>query len=245
MKIQAQVHCVGFVDRFLCQPKKGSMNYQNQHENSEMTSSLLTEFTEALQSSSADYGVALDQRSLNGLCSYYQILNLWNASLHLVAPTSPAEFAARHILESLTVLQYLDEHATVTDVGSGGGLPIVPCLIVRTDISATLIESSSKKTVFLREALRATKVADRAIVINERFQNVGAPANGYVTCRAIERFEELMPGLIAWSPATATLLLFGNEQLKKPLENAALAVESRLLPRSERRFLFVARKPVV
>ena len=207
-----------------------------------MSSSPLTEFTNALQSSAPDYGVTLDQRSLDGLCDYYEILNSWNARLHLVAPTSPAEFATRHVLESLTVLQDLDDNAHVADVGSGGGLPIVPVLIVRQDITATLIESSRKKALFLREALKETKTAARGTVINERFENIAAPSVDYVTCRAIERFEELIPKLVEWTPAGSRLLLFGGETLKKPLESAGLVTESRLLPNSERRFLIVARK---
>ena len=206
-----------------------------------MISSQLTEFRDALQSSAPDYGVTLDRRSVDGLCAYYEILNSWNARLHLVAPISAAEFATRHVLESLTVLQYLDDNANVADVGSGGGLPIVPALIVRQDIRATLIESSRKKAVFLREALKATKTAGRGTVINERLENVSAPAVGYLTCRAIERFEELIPKLVEWAPA-ARLLLFGGESLKQPLENAGLVIEYKLLPNSERRFLIAARK---
>ncbi|HKO45025.1 MAG TPA: 16S rRNA (guanine(527)-N(7))-methyltransferase RsmG [Pyrinomonadaceae bacterium] len=207
-----------------------------------MSSSRLTEFTDALQASAADYGVRLDQESLDGLCAYYEILNSWNARLHLVAPTSPAEFATRHVLESLTILQDLDDNALVADVGSGGGLPIVPVLIVRQDIRATLVESSRKKAVFLREALKETKIAGRGTVINDRFENVPAPAAGYVTCRAIERFEELIPKLVEWAPPATRLLLFGGEGLKKSLESAGLVTESRLLPNSERRLLIVARK---
>ncbi len=210
---------------------------------SKMSSSQLTDFTDALKSSAADYGVVLEQPSLDGLSAYYQLLNTWNPRLHLVAPTSPAEFATRHVLESLTLLEYLDDHAAIADVGSGGGLPILPCLIVRTDIRATLIESSHKKAVFLREVLRETGVTDRATVINERFESVAAPAVEYVTCRAIERFEELIPQLISWSPAPATLLLFGGDSLKKPLEDAGLNIATELLPRSQKRFLFIARKP--
>ena len=207
-----------------------------------MSLSQLTEFSDALESSAADYGVTLDQRCVDSLCAYYQILNSWNARLHLVAPTSPAEFATRHVLESLTVLPYLDDNAVVADVGSGGGLPIVPVLIVRQDISATLIESSRKKGLFLREALKDTRTAGRGTVINERFENIPTPAAGYVTCRAIERFEELVPKLVEWAPTATRLLLFGGESLKKPLESAGLVIESKLLPNSERRFLIVARQ---
>jgi 16S rRNA (guanine527-N7)-methyltransferase len=207
-----------------------------------MSSSQLTEFTDALQSSAADYGVTLDQRSVDSLCAYYEILNSWNARLHLVAPTSPAEFATRHVLESLTVLPYLDDNAGVADVGSGGGLPIVPILIMRQDVTATLIESSRKKALFLREALKETKTAGQGTVTNERFENVPAPAVDYVTCRAIERFDEMIPKLVEWAPAATRLLLFGGKSLKKPLESAGLVIESQLLPNSERRFIIVARK---
>ena len=208
-----------------------------------MNSSGLKDFTDTLKSSAADYGVTLDQRSLDQLSAYYELLNSWNARLHLVAPTSPAEFATRHVLESLSLVQYLDEDAVVADVGSGGGLPIIPCAIVRPDISATLIESSRKKAIFLQEALKATKIADRTAVVNERFENVAPPAVQYVTCRAIERFEGLVPKLVEWSPASATLLLFGGESLRKPLQNKGFVIEVRLLPNSKRRFLFVARNP--
>lgn len=208
-----------------------------------MSSRESNDFTDVLKSAAADYDVTLNQSSLDQLSAYYDLLNSWNPRLHLVAPTSPAEFAKRHVLESLALVEYLQKGASIADVGSGGGFPAIPCLIARTDIVATLFEASGKKAIFLREALKATNTADRAKVVNERFENVSAPAVDYVTCRAIERFEELIPDLVAWSPSSATLLLFGGESLSRPLEKTGLVVDVRLLPNSERRFLFVARNP--
>src|SRR3989441_9502661 len=111
-------------------------------------------FREALHDKSADFGVQLTDRDIERLSDYYALLLKWNPRLHLVAPCSPKEFATRHVLESLLLLRHLPPNARVVDVGSGGGLPIIPCLIVRADLSATLIESSPRKAVFLREALR-------------------------------------------------------------------------------------------
>jgi len=163
----------------------------------------------------------------------------WNPRAHLVAPCSPSEFATRHVLESLLLLAHLPPKARVADVGSGAGLPIIPVLIARPDVRAILIESSKKKSVFLREALRLTETSDQASVLGERFENVPAPKVDWVTCRALDRFAMLFPKLIRWSPQPSRLLLFGGQQLRKQIERAGLEYESIHIPVSKQRFLFV------
>lgn len=200
------------------------------------------EFRRALESEASDYGLQLTPQTLDRLVSYYELLNSWNARLHLVAPTSPKEFATRHILESLLLLGHLPQDARVVDVGSGAGLPMIPCLIARPDIRATLIESSKKKSVFLREALHLSQTHTRATVTAERFEDIGAPDIDYVTCRALERFEQMIPKLIAWAPTKATLLLFGGPGLGKLIEALNRGFAAQLLPHSEKRFLYVLEK---
>src|SRR2546421_6694537 len=109
-------------------------------------------FVIALSENARDFGLELKDSAIARLQSYYELLLKWNDRLHLVAPCSPEEFATRHVLESLLLLRHLPQNARVVDVGSGAGLPIIPCLIMRLDLRATLIESSPRKAVFLREA---------------------------------------------------------------------------------------------
>jgi 16S rRNA (guanine527-N7)-methyltransferase len=201
------------------------------------------QFREALESEATGYGVTLPAPTLEGLSQYYELLNAWNARVHLVAPCSPQEFATRHVLESLLLLKYLPNNASVAEVGAGAGLPILPCLIVRPDIRAVLIESSQKKAVFLREALTKTATSKQATVIAERFENVVAPPVGFVTCRALERFEEMLPHLLDWAPAKATLLLFGGKRLERRIQNLGFATPAELMPQSKARFLFLVNKP--
>ncbi len=200
------------------------------------------EFASALGESAPRYGVRLDGETIGRLREYYELVTAWNARLHLVAPCPPAEFAARHVLESLIVLAHIAEGAHVADVGSGAGLPVIPCLIARPDLSATLIESSPKKAVFLREALARAGARERAAVVAARFEKTPAPAASYVTCRALDRFTELLPALVAWSPPRSTLLLFGGDSLREQLEKSALVYKAIRIPESERRFLFVVNK---
>jgi 16S rRNA (guanine527-N7)-methyltransferase len=200
---------------------------------------LSREFAAALNANASDYDIELSAEALQQLSAYYQLINTWNPRLHLVAPWSPDEFARRHILESLVLLRHLPPAAKVIDVGSGAGLPIIPCLIARSNLSAVLIESSKRKAVFLREALKLVGRQDSAQVMAERFEAMDPPAAQFVTSRALDRFIEMLPGLVAWVPRPNTLLLFGGPELKDEFEALSLKYEELLIPNSERRFLFV------
>lgn len=208
-----------------------------------MTESL-QKFDATLETHGARYGVELDAQERARLGMYYEHLLKWNARLHLVAPCSPAEFATRHVLESLMACRYMDEGARVCDVGSGGGLPIIPCLVVRTDVRATLVEASTKKAVFLREALRYLELQDRAEVLGERFEGTSAPEADAVTCRALERFTEMYPRLVGWSPPASRLLFFGGSALGELIERDEniRAFKAIKMPESDGRFLFVCER---
>lgn len=199
----------------------------------------IEDFLEALRENSPAFGVRLSGEQEKRLGDYYRIVGQWNARLHLVAPCTAQEFAVRHVLESLVALPFLSSEALVLDVGSGAGLPIIPCLVMRSGIRATLIEASQKKAVFLREALRQVEASARATVVAKRFEETFAPEADFVTIRAIERFTEKFPELVEWSPPSSRLLFFGGPSLQAEIEKAALSYESVLIPESERRFLFV------
>ena len=199
-------------------------------------------FRNTLDREGAAYGVTLTAEALDRLSRYYELLNQWNSRLHLVAPCSANEFATRHVLESLALLKHLPEGASLADVGTGGGLPAIPCLIARSELRAVLIASSQMKAVFLRESLSQAGVLDRASIINQRFEDVVIPSVDFVTCRALDRFEEMLPKLFEWAPVKSTLLLFGGETLEMQIEKLGLISSRELMPRSEGRFLFVVKR---
>ena len=199
-------------------------------------------FRIALESHASEYKTELPAPALDRFSAYYEILSAWNARLHLVAPCTPEVFAKRHILESLLLLSYLPRAAAIADIGSGAGLPIIPCLIVRSDLKAVLIECSKKKAVFLREALKQTATSISATVIAERFETIVTPQVGFVTCRALDRFDEMLRPLIEWAPRPGTLLLFGGEELREKMTSAGLPSEALRIPHSEKRFLIAARR---
>jgi 16S rRNA (guanine527-N7)-methyltransferase len=199
-------------------------------------------FMQAMSDHEASFGVDLTAEQRERLGEYFELVMHWNPRLHLVAPCSPDEFATRHALESLIAARHLTKASHVTDIGSGAGLPIIPCLINRADIRATLIEASQKKAVFLSEAITRLNLGDRATVIMDRFEKVPSIETDYVSCRALDKFGELLPTIIDWSPENVTLLLFGGQSIREQIQSSGLSYDSIHIPGSDRRFLFVAKK---
>jgi 16S rRNA (guanine527-N7)-methyltransferase len=159
--------------------------------------------------------------------------------LHLVAPCSPEVFAARHILESLFLQNFLPENAMFADVGTGAGLPSVPCLIVREDLRGVLIESKLKKARFLEAVLMECQLEKRAKVFDRQFEELLKPAVNFVACRALDKFTEKIPGILKWSKG-CELLFFGGDNLGEKLKSCGVKYEQKLIPKSEKRFLFIA-----
>jgi len=114
---------------------------------------------------------------------------------------------------------------------------MIPCLIARPDLEATLIESSQKKVVFLREVLN--RLGLKATIIGRPFEDISAPAVSFITCRALDQFMRKLPALINWAPRGSTMLLFGGETLARQLRRANVNYEHLLIPLSEKRFLFL------
>lgn len=196
------------------------------------------ELIAALRSNQALFNQSLSDRTIERLADYYEFVQEHNPILHLVAPCSPEEFATRHILESLTLLEFLPTDTRLADVGAGAGLPSVPCLIARPDLQAVLIESKEKKTTFLRTVVAKLGLTDRTKVINKQFSEVTRPHVSHVTCRALDKFAQKLPQLIKWS-GDRDLLFFGGPALRDEMQKLGLKAREKLMPLSDQRFLFV------
>ncbi len=200
---------------------------------------LQRQFIRALESNEKDFGLSLSAEKIFNLTKYYELVQKHNDLLHLVAPSPPEIFAVRHVLESIFAEKFLPKNARFADIGTGAGLPAVPCLIARKDTHGFLIESKLKKASFLREVLTECKLENRAEILNRQFEELELPDVDFVTCRALDKFAEKLPRILKWSKSCG-LLFFGGDNLGENLEKLGAKFERKLIPQSEQRFLFVA-----
>lgn len=196
---------------------------------------------EAIKKNQAAFGLELSAEKIEQLAVYYDLVMQYNSELHLVAPCSANEFAIRHILESLYALQFLPENAVFADIGTGAGLPAIPCLIVREDLLGKLVESKLKKGKFLGHAIRKCDLRERAMLLNEQFQEIENIEVGYLMCRALDKFGKRVEQLKKWS-GDAEMILFAGESVRRELTRAKIEFEEFLIPMSEKRYIFKTKK---
>lgn len=105
---------------------------------------------------------------------FYGLLEENNKKFNLTSIRGDREVKIKHFLDSLAGIGLFEENASVCEVGSGAGFPSIPLMIAREDLRFTLIESTGKKCVFLREA--AEKLSLPAEVLNLRAEDAGRGA---------------------------------------------------------------------
>ena len=93
------------------------------------------------------------------LQQYVDLLLEWQAKTNLVASSTLPTLWTRHISDSLQLLTLATSARTWADLGSGGGFPgvVLACGLAETaGAMVHLVERSTRKAAFLREALRVT-----------------------------------------------------------------------------------------
>lgn len=110
-----------------------------------------------LEQGIAALGLTLPAEAVPRLLDYLALLERWNAAYNLTAVREPAEMVTRHLLDSLAILPFVHGR-TLTDLGTGPGLPGIVLAIAAPGREVLLVDSNGKKVRFLREAIRALKL---------------------------------------------------------------------------------------
>jgi len=105
-----------------------------------------------LQHGIAQMGVSLGADAQDKLLKYLALLHKWNKVYNLTAIRDQRQMVSNHLLDSLAVLPHLWPGRWL-DVGCGAGLPGLVLAIAQPDWQFTLLDSNSKKTGFVQQAV--------------------------------------------------------------------------------------------
>ena len=125
------------------------------------------------------------------LLAYLGLLARWNRSYNLTAVRDPAIMVRRQLLDSLSILPWVDQ-GPVLDVGTGAGLPGIPLAIARPDQNFSLLDSNGKKTRFVTQVVGELGLAN-VEVIRSRVEQLDRPQHyARIISRAFATLAEMV-----------------------------------------------------
>lgn len=192
------------------------------------------EFRDLLTRRARRAGVNVPLQLAEKLEAYYRLLATWNQKINLtgmdLAEPSP-ESIDRLLIEPLIAARHAPSGvARMMDVGSGGGSPAIPFALAVPGLRLLMVESKTRKSVFLREASRVLEMD--ADVLTSRFEALLTrpelhEAHDLLTIRAVRIDPRLLMSLQAFVRPGGNVFLFrstggdATEGLTAPMTSVA------------------------
>ncbi|MGR9052294.1 MAG: 16S rRNA (guanine(527)-N(7))-methyltransferase RsmG [Gammaproteobacteria bacterium] len=174
-----------------------------------------------------ELNIIVEPAGIERLLNFIGLLDKWNKTYNLTAVRNPEDMVHLHLLDSLAVLPFI-AGARIADVGTGAGLPGIPLAICLPDTEFTLLDSNSKKTRFVQQAVLELKLKNVRVYHGRAQQYRPDALFDQVVCRAFAVLQDI----VSW---TAHLLAPGGELLAMkgrldPAELDLLFLPKQVLP---------------
>jgi len=165
-----------------------------------------------------DLNIDASEKQIEDLLKFIELLKKWNKVYNLTALKTEKEFLELHILDSLTIFPYLEKSLNVLDVGSGAGLPGIPLAIMFPEINFTLLDSNTKKTRFIQQAVIDLKLKN-CKVVHDRIE-LFKPNSKYdtITTRAFAEINDTIEKLQHFSTKELKLLFMKSKSVSEELK---------------------------
>ncbi len=165
--------------------------------------------------------------NLAGLNDYLEFLFDKNKELNLIARTLTKDiFWEEMIVDSLYIKEFLPVGSMVLDIGSGGGVPVIPLAVERPDCQFFAVDSISKKCQFLEEVKVRLALASLNI-INDRVENIALVKKGQFlvgTAKAVAELPVLLEYFAPLIERGGQLFLFKGRAYQEELKRSSHAL---------------------
>lgn len=153
--------------------------------------------------------------------SFAALLSKWQMAQNLVSRETE-DIWSRHIADSLQLLKYIHPgDRSFVDFGSGGGFPAIPLAIAlkQRAPSWVLVESSGKKSAFLRAASRELGLG--LIIESTRIERADPRETHVVTSRALAHLDDLLRYSEPWFSEKTRALFHKGSTYRQELDKSA------------------------
>ena len=139
----------------------------------------------------------------------------------LIGPSEANRIWDRHIENCYPISILCDERVTLTDVGSGAGLPGIVIALARPDLTITLIEPLKRRCDFLNEVVKELDLPIE--VIQSKAEGVKRGFH-HVTARAVAPLERLIESTWHLIKPGGSLLAMKGERAQEEIDGLSATI---------------------
>ena len=212
-------------------------------------------FEDNLKLAINEYGLEVNQEQVRKFAAFYGLLIEWNERMNLTAITDEDEFIRKHILDSLSGLEYVKE-GKILDLGSGAGFPGIPLKIYNEEFKITFLDALKKRLNFLDEVATKLSLTDVSSIhgraedlaktdLRESFDTVVSRAVASLPILSEYALPFLKTGgtFIAWKGSKAEDEAAESEKALKVLGGELTEIKKVAIPKlNEERALIIVKK---
>lgn len=184
---------------------------------------------EKLKEISKEINIDLSEEKIDKFKKYMDLLLEWNEKINLTAITEEDEVVLKHFVDSMTVLKYIDEGASMIDVGTGAGFPGIPVSIANDNVNVTLVDSLNKRINFLQEVISEINLTNIK-AIHSRAEDFGQNKEhrekyDISVSRAVANLSVLVEYLLPLVKVGGKCICMKGSEVEEEITNAKFAIK--------------------
>ena len=188
----------------------------------------IIEFKELMSYYGKKIDIVFNDKQIEQFYNYMNLLLEWNEKINLTSIVEPKEVVLKHFIDSLTINKYIEENATLVDVGTGAGFPGIPIKIYRPDVKVTLVDSLNKRINFLNEVINKLELTNIETV-HSRVEEFGKNKKyrekfNIVTARAVANLSVLSEYLIPLNKIGGKCICMKGSEIEEEYTNSKKAI---------------------
>ena len=172
--------------------------------------------------------INLDNNQLEEFYKYMCLLIEWNEKMNLTAIIEPKEIILKHFIDSLTILNEIEDKNLVVDVGTGAGFPGIPLKIAKPNLKVVLLDSLNKRILFLNEVINKLEL-ENIETIHARVEDIGKNIKyrenfEIVTSRAVANLAILSEYMIPLTKIGGKCICMKGSSIKDEINESQKAI---------------------
>jgi 16S rRNA (guanine527-N7)-methyltransferase len=167
---------------------------------------------------------------------FTKLLQQWG-SVHNLSGRLTKEDINENILDSLYPLNFIENHESFADIGTGAGYPGLILAIALRDVKSYLIEPRIKRVSFLNFVKASLKLENLTVLCN-RVEEVKDLKVDLITSRAVTNTSLLLDITKNIKKENSSYLFYKGSMLEEELEIAKIN-NYKIVNRKDRNYLYI------